>query len=129
MPTDPKLTLVANVIPFAKFWKWLQAHPNCILSAGTPEAVLFDCEDFHWHFGEEGDGTLLVQVLRGKELVGEVAIAPRSVTYVQSETRGAEEVLFECIAENEADRVAVYHFTLSHDYQADEPVKPGRFVH
>ena len=40
------------------FWNWLAAHPNCILRAGTPEAVLYDDEEFHWHFAAEGGGTL-----------------------------------------------------------------------
>src|SRR5207237_2834510 len=88
---DPKLPLSANVLPFDKFWKWLQGHPNCILSAGTPEAVLYDDDDCHWHFASEEDGTLLVQVLRGKALVGEIAIVPRNITYVQGEGKGTEE--------------------------------------
>lgn len=129
MPTHPKVPLVANVLPFAKFWKWLQGHANCILSAGTPDAMLFDADDFHWHFAEEDDGTLLLQVLRGKDLVGEIAITPRTIAYVQSEAKSQDEVLFECVAETEAERVAAYQFTLSHDYSPEEPVKTGRWVH
>ena len=34
---EPPFTL-----PFEKFWNWLVTHPNCILRAGTPEAVLYD---------------------------------------------------------------------------------------
>jgi hypothetical protein len=128
MATDPKLNLISNVMPFPKFWKWLQGHANCILSAGTPETVLYDAEDFHWHLTEEDDGTLLVQLLRGKDMIGEIAIAPRSITYVQSEAKGQEEVVFECVAESDAERVGTYFFTLSHDYTVEEP-KRGRFVH
>ena len=127
---DPKLPLSANVLPFDKFWKWLQGHPNCILSAGTPEAVLYDDEDFHWHFSVEEDNTLLVQVLRGKAMIGEIAIAPRNISYVQSESKGEEEFVFECVAETESEPIAAYHFTLSHDYSPEEvPSKPGRWVH
>ena len=128
MASDPKLPLAANVIAFDKFWTWLQGHPNCILSAGTPEAVLYDDEDFHWHFAAEEDGTLLLQVLRGKQIVGEIAIAPQNITYVQSEGKG-EEFLFECIAETEDEPLAAYHFTVSHDYSPEEVVKQGRWVH
>ena len=129
MATNRKLPLSTNVLTFDKFWKWLQVHPNCILSAGTPEAELYDDEDFHWHFGTEDEGALLVQVLRGKQFVGEVVIAPRRVTYVQSEAKGDEEFLFECVAESESEPVAAYHFVLSHDYSPEEPVQHGRWVH
>lgn len=129
MASDPKLPLAPNVVSFDKFWSWLQGHPNCILSAGTPEAVLYDDEDFHWHFASEEDGTLLVQVLRGKQLVGEIAIAPRTITYVQSEAKGDEEFVFECVEETDREPLVAYHFTLSHDYSPEEVVKQGRWVH
>ncbi len=119
---------VANVMPFDKFWSWLQNHPNCILNAGTPEAVLYDAEDLHWHFGTE-DGTLLVQVMRGKMLVGEILIDPQSITYVQSEKRGEEEYVFDCVAETDTEPMVTYYFTLSHDFDAQEaPQKKGRLL-
>jgi hypothetical protein len=43
------------------------------MSAGTPETVIYDDDDFHWHFAAEEDGTLLLQVLRGKQIVAEIA--------------------------------------------------------
>ena len=129
MATEPKLPLPSNVIPFDKFWKWLLGHPNCILSAGTPEAVLYDDEDFHWHLGAEEEDTMLVQVLRGKQILGEVLIAFRSVAYVQAEQKGEEEHVFECIVEAESERVAAYHFTLSHGYTTEEAATKGRWVH
>ena len=129
MASDPKIPIASSVIPFEKFWKWVQGHPNCILSAGTPEAVLYDDEDFHWHFSADEDGTQLLQVLRGKQLVGEIAITPRNVSYVQSEGKGEEEFVFECIAELDAESIAAYHFTLSHDYSPEEVVKQGRWMH
>jgi len=129
MATDRKL-LATNVLAFDTFWKWLQGHPNCILSAGTPDAVLYDDEDFHWHFSVEEDSTLLLQVLRGKAMIGELAVTARNVSYVQSEAKGEEEYLFECVAETDSEPVTAYHFTLSHDYSAEEaPAKPGRWVH
>ena len=46
---DPLATL-----PFDTFWNWLMLHPNCILRAGTADAVIFDDDDLHWHFAQEG---------------------------------------------------------------------------
>ena len=129
MPTQNKVQM-ANVMPFDKFWTWLQTHPNCILNAGTPEAVLYDADDYHWHFGNE-DGTLLVQVMRGKALVGEILIDPHAITYVQSERRGEEEYVFDCVAETEDEPMVAYYFTLTHDFDTPEasPAKKGRLVH
>ena len=69
MATDKSMEHAAETLAFDAFWTWLQAHPNCIIRAGTPEAVLYDDEDLHWHFTAEGSDTLVVQVLRGKRLV------------------------------------------------------------
>jgi hypothetical protein len=64
-------------LAFAVFWEWLITHPNCILRAGTPEAVIFDDDDLHWHFATAvEDGTPVVQVLRGKRLLGELLLIP-----------------------------------------------------
>lgn len=112
-----------------KFWSWLQSHPNCILRAGTPETVLFDDDDYHWHFSSEEDGTLLVQLIRGKRYVGEIAVVPGDIAYVQVEPREQDEFLFELISETDKDRVAAYHFVLSHGYDAEEVATPGRWVH
>src|SRR6185503_1298854 len=57
-----------TTLSFEPFWNWLVSHPNCILRAGTPDTVIYDDEDLHWHFGAEGDSTMSVQVLRGKRL-------------------------------------------------------------
>ena len=130
MASEPKLPLPTTVVPFDKFWTWLQVHPNCILSAGTPETVLYDDDDLHWHLAVDDESTLLVQVIRGKQLLGEIAIVPRQIAYVQVEAKAEEEFIFECIVENESERVAAYHFTMSHEYDAaEETPKTGRWVH
>ena len=114
---EPPFTL-----PFETFWNWLVTHPNCILRAGTPEAVLYDDEDLHWHFAAEGGSTLVVQVLRGKRFVGELLVDPEPVTYVQAVPGDREdEHTFELIAEGETDRVAAYFFVLVHGYEDQEP--------
>ncbi|HQP39126.1 MAG TPA: hypothetical protein PLI95_28280, partial [Polyangiaceae bacterium] len=70
-----------------------------------------------------------VQVMRGKMLVGEILIDPQSITYVQSEKRGEEEYVFDCVAETDTEPMVTYYFTLSHDFDAQEaPQKKGRLL-
>ena len=119
---DPHATL-----SFHRFWDWLVAHPNCILRAGTPEAVLYDDEDLHWHFASEGPETLLVQVLRGKRLIGELVVLPDQVTYVQALPGDQEgEFVFELVAEGENDRIAAFFFVLAHGLETEEEFTPAR---
>ncbi len=124
----PPQTSVAYTLPFTKFWAWVQLHPNCIVRAGTPEVVLFDDDDLHWHFGHDEDGTLLVQLIRGKKLFGEMAIAPSDVTYVQVEPADGEEFRFELLGEGE-NGVGGYHFVLSHGFDEEETSEGRRFTH
>jgi hypothetical protein len=118
-----------STIPFDKFWTWLQAHANCILRAGTPEVVLFDHEDYHWHLAAEDDATLLVQLVRGKELVGEMVLLPGDVAYVQVMDGESDEVSFELITETESAREALYHFVMSHAYDETELSSARRWTH
>ncbi len=119
---DPPYTL-----PFETFWNWVITHPNCILRAGTPEAVLYDDDDLHWHFAAEGPTTLLVQVLRGKRLVGELLVEPEPITYVQGVAGDREdEHAFEAISETETDRIVAYFFVLAHGYEDEAEFTPGR---
>lgn len=123
---DPPFTL-----PFDVFWSWLVSHPNCILRAGTPDAVLYDDEDLHWHFASESGGGLVVQVLRGKRFMGEILVDPEPITYVQAvPVDRDDEHLFELISEGEVDRLAAYFFVLAHGYEdggeAESVFSPGR---
>ena len=96
---------------FDAFWRWLNAHPNCILRAGTMNAVLYDDEDLHWHFASEPDGTLLVQVLRGKLLLGELFVKSEEIRYVQAVAgESNEENLFELVIESDVGPAASYFF-------------------
>ena len=115
-------------MPFDTFWKWLLAHPNCILRAGTPETVLYDDEDLHWHLATESPQTLLVQVLRGKRLLGEMAIDPELINHVQAvPPERRDEHVFELIVENETERFAAYFFILIHEFEdEDGGFTPGR---
>jgi hypothetical protein len=114
-------------IAFEPFWGWLSGHPNCILRAGTPDAVIYDDEDLHWHFASEDAGTMLVQILRGKRLLGELLVEGEQVAYVQASTGDEEgEFVFELIVENENDQIASWFFVLSHGYEAEGSFTPGR---
>ncbi len=114
-------------LSFAEFWAWLATHPDCILRAGTPEAILYDDEELHWHFAEEEPQTLVVQVLRGKLLVGELLIAPDQIAYVQAGVGDRnDEFVFELITETENDRFAAYFFVLVHGYDEGAEVATGR---
>ena len=119
----------ATTLAFDAFWTWLQAHPNCIIRAGTPEAVIYDDDDLHWHFTSEGMETLVVQAIRGKDLVAEILVAPGEVAYVQGVAGDEEEYVFELISESETERVAAYYFVLSHGFDAEERITSGRPVH
>lgn len=118
------------ILPFATFWDWLVTHPNCILRAGTLDAVLYDDDDLHWHFANEGRDTLLVQVLRGKRLLGELLLAPERVSFVQGSPGEQEgEYVFDLFADVEGARDSEYFFVLSHGYDAEEPSTPRRLIH
>jgi hypothetical protein len=130
MSSNTTLARGGTTLPFDRFWSWVQGHPNCILRAGTPETTLYDDDDLHWHFAAEDPDTLLLQLMRGKRIVGEIVVMPSDVDYVQGEPgESDEEYVFELISESETERVASYHFILSHGYDAEDPVTPGRAVH
>ncbi len=119
----------APTLSFETFWQWVMQHANCILRAGTRDALLFDDEDLHWHFA--ADGVLVfVQVIRGKRLMGELVIDTSRVAYVQALPEEPEgEWLFELVSEGGTELSAEYHFVVSHAF--DESAIPGheRAVH
>jgi hypothetical protein len=129
--TTKRVTTSATTLAFEKFWAWLQAHANCILRAGTPEAVLLDHDDFHWHLAAEEEGTMLVQLVRGKDLVGELLVFSTEIAYVQGEPGEAEgEHVFECIIESEAAREVAYHFVMAHEYdEVEHPQSARKWTH
>ena len=129
MPSSKRIEHTGTTLPFDAFWNWVQTHPNCIIRAGTPEAVVYDHEDLHWHFTAEGAESLVVQVFRGKQLVGEIVITPGDVSYVQGMAGEEDEFVFDCISETQTDRVAAYYFVLSHGYEAQDRPGSGRAVH
>lgn len=125
----PRKPAPVATLPFRAFWTWLQAHPNCIVRAGTPNAIIYDDDDLHWHFVSEPPDTEVVQVFRGKKLVAEMMLAPAVIAHVQVEPRDENEYGFALVTETGTEQTVAYHFVLSHGYAADEPVTPGRTVH
>ncbi|HRR56982.1 MAG TPA: hypothetical protein P5057_08430 [Acidobacteriota bacterium] len=110
-------------LSFESFWGWLQGHSNCIARAGTEDAVFYDDEEFHWHFGEVED-LKSVQILSGKRLVGEFYMDPERVSYVQIlPAESGEEWVFELVEETEDGRYTAYVFVLVHDYNEQSSVK------
>lgn len=127
--SSKRLTSVATTLQFDQFWRWLGGHVNCILRAGTPEAVLFDHEDFHWTILNEDEQTRVVQVARGKELVSEMVVFPAEIAYVQAEQGDHEgEWVFECVIEGENAREVAYHFVMAHEYESGEH-KSDKWTH
>ncbi len=109
-----------STLTFEAFWAWLQLHSNCVVRVAAPNAVLYDDDDLHWYVGPNGE-ELVLQLIRGKRLVGELLIDSDRVTYVQvlGEEREGEH-LFEAILETPSERLASYSFVLAHGLD-DEP--------
>lgn len=118
-----------QTIPFDVFWNWIVGHPNCILRAGTPEAVLFDDDDLHWQFESEAMDRYVVHLIRGKHLVGELVVEPESVAYVEASSGETEgEFVFDLISEAEDDRLVAWFFVLTHGYEPED-THPAVRVH
>ena len=126
MSADSALPDETPTLSFDDFWEWLIRHPNCILRAGTQDTVVYDDEDYHWHFAIESPDTPLVQIIRGKRLVGEVLIAKERVAFVQGTVGDVEgEHVFDLVIEDELGRVTAYFFVLSHAYEGPEVTEAG----
>ena len=113
---------LGTALSLEKFWQWLHEHHNCIVRAGTPDTLLYDQEDLHWHLFEDRGGKLGVQLLRGKQILAEMAIVRSDVMYVEMapspETQGHFD--FQLLGGPEQDMVALYHFEMAHGYEEIE---------
>lgn len=121
-----------TTLTFERFWTWLLNHPNCVLRAGSSEVALYDQEDLHWHFEEEAPGMYWVQLIRGKQLLGELLIDARNVQYVQAipdeESGDRGWVQFEIITGSKEESFPAYHFLLSHGLN-QETAHPAGLKH
>ena len=115
-------------LSFDRFWGWLKRHPNCILRAGTPDSWLYDQDDLHWQLAEGPERHPSVQLMRGKQVLGEIALDVRDVAFVQatvdSEEEGERRWLFEVVGGDRAEPYPVYHFVVAHGME-DEQHQPA----
>jgi predicted SAM-dependent methyltransferase len=119
------LTVQAGAtLTFERFWGWLRRHPNCILRAGTPDSWLYDQDDLHWHLDEGPERHPTVQLIRGKQVIAEIALDVRDVVFVQatldSEEDGERRFLFEVVGGDRAEPYPVDHFRGAHGCE-EEP--------
>lgn len=112
-----------GTLSFSEFWRWLRKHPNCILRAGTPDAVLYDHEPLHWHLDNEPDGNPVVQLVWGKVLMAELIMDVRDALYVQSmpdpDDPQGEHFMFEVIGSVDDEAYPMYRFVLAHAFDED----------
>ncbi|MCL2013062.1 MAG: serine/threonine protein kinase [Cystobacterineae bacterium] len=112
--------LVNTTVSFDRFWRWMVEHPHCILRIGCAECTLFDHENFHWEFSDE-EGHAIVQVLLGKQLIGEMAIERSEVLCVQAsiDTEEADKGLwlFEIMAGTKEEPFLAWHFLMAHNME------------
>jgi hypothetical protein len=104
-------------LSFDQFWGWLQRHPNCILRLGAPDAIVHDHDDHHWSFGLENDGTVFVQMARGKRSVAEVFIDPREIAFVTVEHAEGDEHVFQL---RDATEKTLFYFAMTHEFDEAE---------
>ncbi|WGL16575.1 hypothetical protein PVT68_17655 [Microbulbifer bruguierae] len=110
-----------HTLSLEEFWHWLMDHCNCVLRVGTPDSILYDDEDYHWRFTNENPRTLLIQLVRGKRLVGEVFVEPEFVSSVRVSPGDKDEVIFDLMAEADGEEQVLYYFVMSHGVEADTP--------
>lgn len=118
----PVTVETGTTVAFDRFWRWLKRHANCILRAGTPDAFLYDADDLHWHLEEDEERVPTVQLLRGKQLLGELAVETRDILFVQAmpDPDGEHgQYLFEIVGSGGEEPYPVYHFVLAHGFDEE----------
>ena len=127
MSLDENLADPTPTMSFDTFWEWVTSHPNCILRAGTRDTVVFDDDDFHWHFAGDETSSFLVQVIRGKRLVGEILIPKEHIAFVQGVVGDQEgEFVFELVSSDDTSPSALFFFVLTHGYESQDDPEPRR---
>ncbi|WP_231757712.1 hypothetical protein [Microbulbifer elongatus] len=124
MQQTERQTAASGSMALQEFWPWLADHCNCILRAGTPDSILYDDDDFHWRFTQENPRTLLVQLVRGKRLIGEVFVEPDLVSSVRLTPGDKDEVIFDLMAEADGEEQVLYYFVMAHGYDGHHQPEP-----
>ena len=123
----PVTVETGSTLSFDRFWRWLRRHANCILRAGTPDSFLYDADDLHWHLDEDEERVPTVQLLRGKQLLGELLIEMRDVLFVQAvpDPDGEQgQFVFELVGGGGDEPYALYHFLLAHGFDEEAAHRP-----
>ncbi len=115
-------------ITLERFWRWLQAHRNCILRVGGLDAHLYDRDDLHWQLEEDGLKNPVVQLCRAKDVVAELLLDVREVLFVQylpEPDNEAGHTLFELVGQPQGESVSLYHFLLEHGFTEEGEHRPA----
>jgi len=111
-------------LTFDRFWRWLMDHPNCVVRVGSDDCALIDHDDFHWDFLEEEEGNVIIQLVKGKALVGELIVQRRDVLFVQAsldvESAAQGYWLFELIGGPKEETFTVAHVLVSHGMEQQQ---------
>ena len=111
-----------GVVSFERFWRWLKAHPNCILQAGTADLVVFDHELGHWSVTEDEANTPILQFILGKALVSEPVLETHNILFVQASLDPEipeDQVVFELMVGTADENHARYHVRMAHGMDED----------
>jgi hypothetical protein len=105
-------------MPFAGFWEFLKDHANCILGASWGSAALFDEDALHWAVFDQEDHHAVLQLIRGKNLVGELVLDSRQVDEVElgpdPENPQSGHFLAELLSSARAGREVLGHVLMAH---------------
>ncbi len=120
-----------TTLAFDRFWRWLKRHTNCIVRAGTADAILHDQEAFHWHLEEDADRNPLVQLVWGKLLVAELVVDVRDLLYVEAtpeEDGEPGQYRFDVMGGAREEPYAIYSFVVAHGFE-EETGHPAGLKH
>ena len=127
MTPEDYLAEPSSTMTLESFWEWLTQHPNCVLRAGTPTTLVYDDDDYHWHFGQDSSGGLLTQVIRGKRLVGELLLTPEEIAFVQGAPGDQEgEFVFELFGRDEHGQGPVAFYVMTHGLETEDESNRGQ---
>ena len=123
--------LIVKNLPFIKILPtWAQALSIKYCSKTANLYIAHgNIRDYLPHKMNEDEFTQILQLVRGKELVGEIVVLSSDIAYVQCNSPEGDEYVFECIVETPAVREAAYHFVMSHEYDEGESPSGRRWTH
>ncbi len=85
--------------------------------------------DIHWHIDQEEDGLLVVQLIRGKELMSEMVAHKNDLAYVQVAPDEGEQFAFDCIGTGPDGEASLCYFIMAHGFDEEEIPSTPRWTH